>query len=85
MILNYELFYLNKGSYSSIGSISDSDIQKFNVLLLGFTPSQLSQLKITTTNTIQLLGSLNKWSSDQVSYYLKLTKLSQTIFIFIII
>jgi hypothetical protein len=36
--------------------------------LLGFTATQLGQLKITSTNTIQVLGALNKWSSDQVTH-----------------
>lgn len=66
-----------KSAYTSISAITDSEIQSFNVLLLGFTANQLSQLKMTSSNTIQVLGTLNKWSSDQV-------KLIITYFIWII-
>jgi hypothetical protein len=46
--------------------ITDTEIQNLNVILIGFNMIQLSKLKITSLDTIYKLGSINKWSNDQV-------------------
>lgn len=53
--------------YASVSVIPDADIQSLNVLLTGFTATQLSQLNISSSGSIQTLGLLSSWQSDQLT------------------
>ena len=55
-------------TYPITSSISDNDISNLNSILLGYSSSDLSQLIFTTTSSIQTLGALSSWTSDQVCF-----------------
>jgi hypothetical protein len=46
--------------------MSDVDIAKVNSMFLGFSSSDLSQLLLRSTISINALGTLTGWSADQV-------------------
>ena len=58
--------YFYQKKYYPTASLNDSMIQSLNIILEGYTASDLSSLTITADNTISTLGSLSGWSSDQV-------------------
>lgn len=61
-----------KTAYNSdLSKISDTDIGSINVALLGFSATSLSTIKFTSYGTIKTLGTITKWSSDQVKWTLK--------------
>ena len=53
-------------AYPDVTTITDTEIQNLNIILVGFTMNQLSKLKITSLDTIYKLGSISKWTNDQV-------------------
>lgn len=60
-----------KSVYSNnVASISDSNLISLNSILIGFSTTDLGNLVFTSTNSIQALGSLNGWSTDQVKLIL---------------
>ncbi len=49
-------------------TFNDTTLQSLNIILSGFTPTQISTFNFRSSNTISILGSVSKWSSSQVIY-----------------
>lgn len=54
---------------SGIETISDANIVSLTSILLGFTSVELAKLQFTTMSSINALGSIKGWTSDQVKFY----------------
>jgi len=61
---------------TGLASMSDANIASLNSILLGYSNSELAQLKFGQLSSISALGALNAWTADQVS-------LNNIVFIFI--
>lgn len=49
-----------------MSNIAESDIVQLGSILLGFSGTQLQLLRINSTSTIESLGGISGWNSNQV-------------------
>ena len=62
------LVTLMKANYSGgVSSIPEGDLAYYSTFLIGLTTTELQSLTITSLNTINALGLVNKWSNDQLT------------------
>ena len=68
IILTLLLFFLIKKYYGSTSNLTAADIGALNSIMQGFSATALKSLKFKSTTSINVLGSLNLWTSAQVFF-----------------
>ena len=63
-INSFQTYYSN-----SVANIPDTTIANLNSIVQGFSSTDCMQLRISSTNTISILGLLTGFSSDQVCFF----------------
>ena len=56
--------------YNTVSNISDTNMVQLNYIMTGFGTSDLQSIVFKSTTSINALGAINSWSTDQVYIYI---------------